>query len=711
MDSVESDPLNRVAVGSEVSSSVPSDLPELPFPLPDIDGAIINSEFSLTPSQIVDGDRSSETSFSFDSSMFNDDLVNSAIWSIGGDGPLPNMGVDMLQDFESDEQSEFSGSDSGASLHMLSEDNEMIPPDSAVGTPKESNVQLMPPVDVTPSDGPLDPYKGVYCREDGFDDDFSPASSNPFIDASGNTIDPFFDIARDRALSTITEGDEDDDMRSVRSSSFNPSSFGSVHTAFADVHEFVRLSSGPKSQQCKVSSGWVNFDTLSTAETTISSSDRSNRNGTPPTPTAATGGGEGESSAGLLGTVESPVSDGNHVGVSPETVEGGLKKPVGNSWQSMSNDDDVVGGKTPSESQTDDQLETSSAKSSVFVSYMTGSTGDKINSSDAKFTANLEVPQSAERTSSPDSDASGEYMKLSDMNIDSAPSVPVRVESLRAKKACATKASSPQSTITNTALQGRAVSESTEGLHVTESDSHSDDVSKAGTGIGVTTGAVAAASSVAVNASTHGSTNDTSSTSGGENCGPKTPNQSSIGAESNTSAQSREQVHVEDNDPTSSSLDIGGRSRTSSNLDRGTRESNLDSSNLDAGSRAKKSRPTTPPSQQTASHPATNLPVLSPLSPDHGTELNQQYEFLRRTLSHSQRRYSQRRKQKGEQGRNGRDPSTIAAVGGPGGRRYTSSAGDGVESRRKQTVGQLKELLRDSGTPTVAGTANHSHEG
>ena len=58
-------------------------------------------------------------------------------------------------------------------------------------------------------------------------------------------------------------------------------------------------------------------------------------------------------------------------------------------------------------------------------------------------------------------------------------------------------------------------------------------------------------------------------------------------------------------------------------------ESNLDSSNLDSGVRR-------PRDSQ------TNLPILQPLSPD--PDLSEQYEYLRRTLSHSRRRYSTRRR-------------------------------------------------------------------
>jgi hypothetical protein len=58
-------------------------------------------------------------------------------------------------------------------------------------------------------------------------------------------------------------------------------------------------------------------------------------------------------------------------------------------------------------------------------------------------------------------------------------------------------------------------------------------------------------------------------------------------------------------------------------------ESNLDSSNLDSGVRRPRDS-------------RTNLPILQPLSPD--PDLSEQYEYLRRTLSHSRRRYSTRRR-------------------------------------------------------------------
>lgn len=725
-----SDPLTRTPLGSEVSISV--GLPELPFPLPDIGGTLINSEFSLTPSQIDSGDDGgSGAGFSFDSSVFNDDLVNSAIWSIGGDGPLPNLGADDPQDLDMEGQSEFSlesSSDSGASLQMLPEDNisEVIPlkDGNITVAPKENIGQVLPP------DVPIAPYNNVVCMEDGFEDDFSTANPNPFVDSHGITIDPFLDLARNRALSTITEGfeEDDEDARFSRPSSFNPSSFDSVLSAFEEAHEFVRLNSDPNSQQRKGSSGWVDFDTSAAAETTIPSSDWSNQEDAPPTPTPTAPGG-------LEENIGSPVSDGNQVGVSPETVEGGLSKPVGDSWQSVSNEDDVVNGKSPSSGGQANEHE-AGAKSSVIVSHVTSSTDDKINPSDTTFTANLEVPQTPERVSSPDSDASGEYMKLADLHISPVSAVPPasvgQQESLEAKKPSVPETTqSPESPCTvtteidsNANPQNDTVSESTNALHsvdVSMSDSYSSITSRTGTGIEVIVRAAVAAS-VAMNTSTQGSTDDTSATSGSENHDippavqankeDSTQNQSSTTTESstlNTSTQSQELLS--ENDQTSSSLDSGDRSRTYSNLDRGTRDSNLDSSNLDAGLRTRKDAPSTPPSQKAESHPATNLPVLSPLSPEHGTELNQQYEFLRRTLSHSQRRYSQRRKQQGEQGGNRRERDFSATVGG---RRNTSSAGGGssnsgdVESRRKQTVGQLRDLLRNSENAT---TTNHNHEG
>ena len=92
-----------------------------------------------------------------------------------------------------------------------------------------------------------------------------------------------------------------------------------------------------------------------------------------------------------------------------------------------------------------------------------------------------------------------------------------------------------------------------------------------------------------------------------------------------------------------SSPSMHGDSQGSSNLDRSTREE----SNLDTGVRS-------------------DLPVLQPLSPKHG--LDQQYEYLRRTLSHSRRRYSTRRRR--QNGSRGDDPGNSVSHGRL---RYTES--------------------------------------
>ena len=84
--------------------------------------------------------------------------------------------------------------------------------------------------------------------------------------------------------------------------------------------------------------------------------------------------------------------------------------------------------------------------------------------------------------------------------------------------------------------------------------------------------------------------------------------------------------------PTSTNGDDQG----SSNLDRSTRGE----SNLDTGVRS-------------------DLPVLQPLSPKHG--LDQQYEYLRRTLSHSRGRYSTRRRR--QHGSRGDDPGNSVSHG------------------------------------------------
>ena len=92
-------------------------------------------------------------------------------------------------------------------------------------------------------------------------------------------------------------------------------------------------------------------------------------------------------------------------------------------------------------------------------------------------------------------------------------------------------------------------------------------------------------------------------------------------------------------------------------------ESNLDTSNLDSGVRV----------------PSSDLPVLQPLSPN--PDLNEQYEYLRRTLSHSRRRYSTRRRR------------------GHGGTHSPVHRGNRAERRAQQhAVGHRRDMLHSDET-------------
>jgi len=140
----------------------------------------------------------------------------------------------------------------------------------------------------------------------------------------------------------------------------------------------------------------------------------------------------------------------------------------------------------------------------------------------------------------------------------------------------------------------------------------------------------------------------------------------------------RQEVHVTP-PPSTHGNNQDGRVLRSSNQDMSaTEESNLDSSNLDAGVR----------------NARTNLPVLKPLSPTH--ELDQQYEYLRRTLSHSRRRYSTRRRQ--QHGRRGDDPSNCVSPERHERLRHTESSNAFLlrdhEGEPQQTRGQLRDILR-----------------
>ena len=147
-----------------------------------------------------------------------------------------------------------------------------------------------------------------------------------------------------------------------------------------------------------------------------------------------------------------------------------------------------------------------------------------------------------------------------------------------------------------------------------------------------------------------------------------------------------------------SSVWESGTNDVVSNSGTPTQESNLDiSSNLDTGMR------TLSPNSSPARSSQTGLPILAPLSPEHGNELTEQYEFLRRTLSHSRRRYSQRR-QHPRQRRNDEETPDIQTSGNgtSGGRRHTHAVGSGDQtSTARETVGHLRDILRSSDEPAA----------
>ena len=740
LNSHDSNPLNGLSLEGDISNT---GLPELPFPLPDIDPSLLDSEFSVAPTGVYEldtGDDSGGSGFSFDSSVFNDDLVNSAIWSIGPGNSLPNLDTDVPQEL----QTEFDvvGGESGSN-------NKSVPPEDTSGktippnvSPDDTNIppddrssqtmpldgatgsQLIPPDSQTlptpnivqiPPNFPIAPHVEVQCDvEYGFEDNFS--CPNPFYDSRGVAIDPFFDFARSRALSTITEGfeEEDEASRYERSGSFNPSAFGKGLTTFADANQFARLNSDPKeAHQWTEKNGWVDFHTtLVPASSDWSTEDVGSDPCVTPTEIVLE-----ENSPETIG---SPVSDGNQVGVSPETAEDGLIKPVGNSWQPVSNEHDVIsGGKSP----TTGQPQTSANSSSVIDSHVTSPTSaTKFNPSDIESSSNVAAPQATECPTSPDDfDESSEYMKLSDFHVTlvsaASPSVELQGAGVNEEGAEGTSGEggvetnkslpSPKSVTVSAEeqqIQGSSsgnASESTEQTHSSASVLNFDSpnsVSSTSGRIETGTAVVAAVTAVptVVNAITQGrATDHTSVTFEGEVNRDAIPVASSSeeGAQNQPTAKeshSQAQQEASENDQSSSSLDAEDRSRTASDLDRGQRESNLDSSNLDAGLRRNKNPNLSTPPSQRRSHPVTDLPVLTPLSPEHGRELNQQYEFLRRTLSHSQRRYSERRRPRGQDGGGAPTRGSVRP-------RYANvTISSDPDSRTKQTVGQLRDLLRKS---------------
>ena len=656
-NSLGSDQLN-MAPPLEGDVSLNIGLPPLPFPLPDIDASLLNSDFSIDPGNIDDLDpeeQEGENGFSFDSSMFNDDLVNSAIWSIGGNA------TPTLDDVPS-----------------------VLSPTHVDVNVRTNHDQPAPPIegDQANVSGGQAPHIEVYCMEDGFEDDFGPPT--------GDKLDTFVDLARIRALSTIVEGfeEEGEETRFENSGGFDRSPLNHVLTAFADANDFIKMNSDLSEcgDYCKDTDGRLYFDPTATAKSPTPTCDWSSTNTTSTETTAApvtaVGGGESHP-GGSEEVIGSPLSDGNQVGVSPETVGDSLTKPIGYSWQSVSGEDDVIGGgKSPSSSATGQQ------------EAPTDPSGGKFNPCSTVIPPKpIDTPPQSNEVQDDSDDDSSEYLRLSDFRFSpvssNAPGSAVHDPRGETERSTATIAAA--STVESSKVTGQSAdSADTVGV------SHSN--SAGGTGIGPADIAVVTAASVAVEATNgerDGGSSDTTPDQSGQR-GARDQSQSTPST-SPSSATTSAQPPEQDLDTSSSSLDMGDRNSAASNLDHCPRESNLDTSNLDAGLRRSKNPNSTPPSQR-RSHPVTNLPILNPLSPDHGTpvnELNEQYEFLRRTLSHSQRRYSERRKHRGQGGRTighgGRQQSNLTTSVDP-------SATE-RETLQKETVRQLRDLTKNKGAP------------
>ena len=83
------------------------------------------------------------------------------------------------------------------------------------------------------------------------------------------------------------------------------------------------------------------------------------------------------------------------------------------------------------------------------------------------------------------------------------------------------------------------------------------------------------------------------------------------------------------------------------------------------------------------------LGVLQPLSPEHGQHLNDQYDFLRRTLSHSHRRFSTRRRPNKKGG-------AKRTQEGEGSENSSAPVGDdrtNSPSQQRETSGQWRDIL------------------
>lgn len=191
--------------------------------------------------------------------------------------------------------------------------------------------------------------------------------------------------------------------------------------------------------------------------------------------------------------------------------------------------------------------------------------------------------------------------------------------------------------------------------------------------------------------------------------------------------------------PTSSNLDIATASRTSQNscpiqsdLDRRERmaavasaaaarlASNLEKSPVRRTTSSNTNSPILrskfPHTPTMSRRPSSEMLVLQPLSPEHGTDLNERYEFLRRTLSHSQRRYSQRGRRQRDKQPGARVPSGNVASEGTsggavangviangsmasGGAAYVPRSGlertlSSRDYRQKKAIGSLRDIVR-----------------
>lgn len=219
------------------------------------------------------------------------------------------------------------------------------------------------------------------------------------------------------------------------------------------------------------------------------------------------------------------------------------------------------------------------------------------------------------------------------------------------------------------------------------------------------------------------------------NMTPPTASNLDAVAASSTSpiASNLESIAASQTSPTASNLDIIEASRTSpahvcpvqSDLDRSMRmaavasataarlASNLEKSPVRRTSSNNNSpilRSKSPHTPNMSRRPSSEMLVLQPLSPEHGDDLNERYEFLRRTLSHSQRRYSQR----GRRPREKREGAKVPNGGVTGEGRSGGGVANGViangsvprsglersmsnrDYKQRKTIGNLRDIVRGS---------------